>query len=164
MILQLKDNLGRYPLILGRPWLAIAYANISCRSGDMTISHGNSTKKLTLYPSGKPSLDSETPSWVEYNVEEVTQPLLSLEHASLFARSTKDDLIKYFMIYLKLTSAYPSLECVIKPSSQENYSLEEMEEKMELEVPVDISLSNQSTTIEVHPGKTLNINSHLNRS
>jgi hypothetical protein len=53
----------------------------------------NSTKKLTLYPLSKPSSDSETPSQVDDSDEEVTQPLLSLEHASVFARSTEDDLI-----------------------------------------------------------------------
>jgi hypothetical protein len=60
--------------------------------------------------------------------------------------------------------AYPSLEHVIEKHSQENYSLEEMIEKMELATPIDISLADQSTTIEIHPGKTLNINSHLDTS
>jgi hypothetical protein len=31
MVLQPKTSLGGYPLILGRPWLAMAYAYISCR-------------------------------------------------------------------------------------------------------------------------------------
>jgi hypothetical protein len=50
MVLQPKSNLGGHPLILGRPWLAIVDAFISCRSRDMTISHGDSVKKFTLYP------------------------------------------------------------------------------------------------------------------
>jgi hypothetical protein len=54
MALQSKANLGGYPLILGS-----TDAYIKCRSRDMTISHGNSTKKLILYPLGKPSLDLE---------------------------------------------------------------------------------------------------------
>ena len=40
MILSPKVNLSGYPIILGRPWLAIADENISCRSGNMTISNG----------------------------------------------------------------------------------------------------------------------------
>jgi hypothetical protein len=53
MVLQPKSNLGGHPLILGRPWLATVDAFISCRSGDMTISHGDSVKKFTLYPPTK---------------------------------------------------------------------------------------------------------------
>ena len=48
MILTPKSNLGGHLLILGRPWLATADAFISCRSGDMYISDGNSTKKFNL--------------------------------------------------------------------------------------------------------------------
>jgi len=47
-VLQPKTSLGGYPLILGRPWLATADAYIGCRLGNMTISHGTSTKQLTL--------------------------------------------------------------------------------------------------------------------
>jgi hypothetical protein len=44
MILQPKYSLGGYPLILGRPWMATIDAYISCRLGNMTISHETSTK------------------------------------------------------------------------------------------------------------------------
>jgi len=40
MILTPKNNLGGHPLILGRSWLVIANAFISCISGDMFISDG----------------------------------------------------------------------------------------------------------------------------
>jgi len=53
MILTPKNDLEGHPLILGRPWLATADAFISCRSVDMYISGGNSTKKFTLYPPTK---------------------------------------------------------------------------------------------------------------
>ena len=46
---QVNDNLGGYPLIFGRSWLATTNWYIGCRLGDMTISHGNSTKNITLY-------------------------------------------------------------------------------------------------------------------
>jgi hypothetical protein len=84
MVLQPKANLGGCSLILGRPRLAIVDAYISCRSRDMTISHENSTKKLTLYPPAKPSLDLENSPWIEDSDEESTQPLLSLYQASTF--------------------------------------------------------------------------------
>lgn len=59
MKLSLKATLGGYPVILGRPWLAIANAYIGCWSGDMTILDGNSTKKLALYSHVQPQLDQE---------------------------------------------------------------------------------------------------------
>ena len=53
MVLQPKSNLGGHTLLLGRPWLAIDDAFISCRYGDMKISHGDSIKKFILYPPTK---------------------------------------------------------------------------------------------------------------
>jgi len=47
MILTPKNNLRGHPLIIRRPWLATVDAFISCKSGDMYISDGNSTKKFT---------------------------------------------------------------------------------------------------------------------
>ena len=49
-VLQPKAKLCGYPLIFGRPWLPTADAHIGCRIGNMTITHGQSQKKLTLYP------------------------------------------------------------------------------------------------------------------
>jgi len=48
--IQPKTNLGGNPLILERPWLAILDAFIGCRSSNMTITHDNKTKQITLYP------------------------------------------------------------------------------------------------------------------
>ena len=47
MVIQPKLMEG-HPMILGRPWLATADAYIGCRNGEMIISNGVATKKLTL--------------------------------------------------------------------------------------------------------------------
>lgn len=65
MILTPKNNLGGHPLILGRPWLATTDAFISCRSGDMFISDGSSTKKFTLYPPPKTMIKVENEEWID---------------------------------------------------------------------------------------------------
>ena len=65
MILTPKSNLGGHPLILGIPWLATADAFISCRSGDMYISDGNSTKKFNLYPPAKAVTEIGDNEWVD---------------------------------------------------------------------------------------------------
>ena len=80
MILTPKNNLGGHPLILGRPWLATADAFISCRSGDMYISDGNSTKKFNLYPPAKAITEIGEDEWVED--EDTIQPVLTISEIS----------------------------------------------------------------------------------
>ena len=70
MILTPKNNLGSHPLILGRPWLATTNAFISCRSGDICISDGNSTKKFTLYPPAKTITEIESGIWLDDDNED----------------------------------------------------------------------------------------------
>jgi hypothetical protein len=64
MELQPKYTLEGHPFILGRPWLADVDAYIVCRLRDMTVSQGNSTKKLTLYPPADPRTNPDTPIWI----------------------------------------------------------------------------------------------------
>jgi hypothetical protein len=40
IVIHSKDHSRGHPIILGRPWLAIANAFIGCREGEMTISNG----------------------------------------------------------------------------------------------------------------------------
>ena len=50
-------------MILGRPWLATVDAYINCRKGEMIISNGMATKKITLHPPTQ--LASINTLWVE---------------------------------------------------------------------------------------------------
>ena len=49
MVIQPKLMEG-HPMILGRPWLAMIDSYISCRKGEMIISNGLATKKITFHP------------------------------------------------------------------------------------------------------------------
>eukprot|EP00253_Pinus_taeda_P024336 PITA_24336 len=80
MILTPKNNLGGHPLISRRPWLAIADAFISFRSGDMYISNGSSTKKFTLYCLARAITEVGDNEWV--NDEDVKQPIFTLFEVS----------------------------------------------------------------------------------
>ena len=80
MILTPKNNLGRHPLTLGRPWLATTDAFISCRSGDMYISDGNSTNKFTLYPPAKAITEIDDKEWIDD--EDDIQPLFTISKIS----------------------------------------------------------------------------------
>jgi len=80
MILTPKSNLGGHPFILGRPSLATADAFISCRSGDMYIYDGNSTKKFNLYPPAKAITEVGDNEWIDD--EETIQPVFTLSEVS----------------------------------------------------------------------------------
>ncbi|XP_004295618.1 PREDICTED: uncharacterized protein LOC101300039 [Fragaria vesca subsp. vesca] len=57
---QPASNLSdEIPVILGRPFLATCYANISCRSGMMTISFGNMTLDLNIFSISKQPLEND---------------------------------------------------------------------------------------------------------
>ena len=70
MILSPKVNLSSYPGIIGWPCLATADTNISCRLGNMTISNGQETKKVELYPPAQPLSDLSTSVWLDLEDEE----------------------------------------------------------------------------------------------
>jgi hypothetical protein len=43
------ENLKDTPIILGRPFLAIARANINCEEGQMEIKFGDKTMKIDIF-------------------------------------------------------------------------------------------------------------------
>ena len=61
LVLQPKAKLTRYPLILGRPWLATTDAYISCRDGKMTIKNDHMSKQLLLYRPTQTLLEHDPP-------------------------------------------------------------------------------------------------------
>lgn len=113
MILKPKAKLGRYPLILGRPWLAVANTHINCRSGNMVISNGEQTKKLTLYPPSQPLLDIEDPTWVDSDSKGFV-PVLTIVQVQYFEEPSDDTILVNF-----LQNSYESndiLETMVFPS------------------------------------------------
>ena len=80
MILTPKNDLGGHPIILGRPWLATDDAFISCRSGDMYISDGSSTKKFNLSPLARMITEIDDTQWIDD--EEDIQPLFTISEIS----------------------------------------------------------------------------------
>ena len=146
MILTPKSNLGGHPLILGRPWLATADAFISCRSGDMYISNGNSTKKFNLYPLEKAITEVGDNEWVDD--EDTIQPVFTISEIS------EDSQILNTLENFETSSEYDhtqfQLDSDIKHLSSRQMSLYSMEEF-------------GSSTVEIFLGKTLNINKNLEK-
>eukprot|EP00253_Pinus_taeda_P034739 PITA_34739 len=146
MILTPKNNLGGHPLILGRPSLATTDAFISCRSGDMYISNGNSTKKVTLYPPTKEIIEIDEKEWIDD--EDDIQPLFTMSEIS------EDSKILNTLENFETSSEYDHAQFQEKSNveylSSSQMSLYSMEEF-------------GSSTIEIFPGRTLNINKNLEK-
>ena len=48
LVINPKNRMDGHPLILGRPWLATTDAYIGCRTGNLTITRGDSVKILSF--------------------------------------------------------------------------------------------------------------------
>ena len=143
LVLQPKDKLTSYPLILGRPWLATANAYISCRVGNMTIKNGHMSKQLVLYPPTQPSLEHDLPLWLEEEEEDeaYSAQLYALEVTIGGGHQDEDDLIEHL---LQIPSPSPlSLEEEVRETPKNN--------------PIDLHLANSNPlhvkTIEFGPEK-----------
>jgi len=110
IVLQTKSKLNGYPLILGRLWLAIIDAYISCRVGNMAITNGKFQKKLVPYPHSKLQIQEEIPMCVGKEEEEAKKlctyvySLLTIEIALAIKKTqtkTRSSPILY-KIYIQL--------------------------------------------------------------
>eukprot|EP00253_Pinus_taeda_P032641 PITA_32641 len=147
MILTPKSNLGGHPLILGIPWLATADAFISCRSGYMYISDGNSTKKFNLYHPTKAITEVEDNEWVDD--ENIIEPVFTISEIS------KDSQILNTLENFEISSEYDHTQFQLD-SDTEYLSSRQM--------PLYSMEEFGSSAIEIFPGKTLNINKNLEKS
>eukprot|EP00253_Pinus_taeda_P015881 PITA_15881 len=155
VVLQTKTKLGGHPLILGRPWLATADAFISCRSGSMTISNGYETKQLTLYPHATPVVNNEDSIWMEYD-DNVVQPILTIGQALTLKDNTEDEIINNFICEPSsvIAETHNQLTAIFETDVQEKIESEDSSQTL-------TTTSSKSVTVEIEPGKTLNINPDL---
>ena len=156
LIINPKTRLDGHPLILGRPWLATADAYIGCRQGNMTITRGPNSKNLVLYPPAQPSVTmiKTNKHPVSYLTDNIRSPL-TIQEALDFKDQTEDDAINNF-----ITQTEPRTQCHMIEAAFDN-ELEEdpLKETHDQTIPVT-SVAN-SKTVEIAPGKTLNINANL---
>jgi hypothetical protein len=140
---------------MGRSWLATVDAFISCRSGSMKISNGYETKQLTLYPHATPLVNNGNSVWVDFE-DQPTQPLLTIGQALSLKDSTEDEIINNFIC--EPSSITPQihnqLTALLDSDNQENLSSESPPQKRK-------TISSKSISVEIEPGKSLNINPHL---
>jgi hypothetical protein len=151
----------------------------------MTISVGYDTKKLTLYPHATPSAEPENSLWMNTE-DESALPLLTIGKAMSFKDEIEDDLINYFICDPSAVTQHMHYQLVkvFDLMAQEELNLEIFSETADnqsdsavttIVVTTDVvtiddetslaelfpKISSKSVTIEIEPGKTLNINPDL---
>ena len=158
LIINPKNQLDGHPLILGRPWLETADAYIGCRQGSMTIARGSNVKNLALHSPTQPSLTiiKTKKQLVSYLTENMRSPL-TIEDALEFKDQIEDDIISSFINQLETKS---HLQChmieVAFDNDIEKYPLKDSHDQS-----IHTTSVYNSKTIEIEPGKTLNINKNL---
>lgn len=121
----------------------------------MKISNGCETKQLTLYPHATPMINNDNSVWLDYEDDE-TQPILTIGQALTFKDSTEDELISNFIYEPSSVNSeiHDHLTTILKPESQQNLKTENLSQ-------TSAGISSKSITVEIEPGKTLNINPDL---
>ena len=166
MVIQPKLMEG-HPMILGRPWLAMADAYISCRKGEMIISNGMATKQITLQPLAQ--LASINTLWVEdpYDLNTMEQPSINVEQTRKLQEQTEENILDQFLS----TDHYENLN---DPKDLENFDQyhhifsQYFQENYDFTQPLTTSIMTISEQleldtlfVEISPGKSLYINPML---
>jgi hypothetical protein len=146
-------------LIPGRPWLSTVDAYIGCRMGNMTISRGSATKNLILYPLAKPILPiihQQFPPPI-YPKENLQSPLTFEESLRLKNQLEYDVINRFINIPTIISNLRCQMLIVVLDNEAQGYPLEEL---MEKHIPTSVVHNNIS--VEIVPGRFLNINANLN--
>jgi hypothetical protein len=101
MIIHSKDPTKFHPIILERPCLAMANAFIGCHGGDMFISNGISSKKLTLFPPAQPV--TKELWWLKcpYHENDEEEPLFPVDEFHTLQEPTEDDILSQFLTVIE---------------------------------------------------------------
>jgi len=143
---------------LGRPCLATINAYIGLQIGSMTITRGNSIKKLALYPPTHPSLTivKARKQPTSYLKETIDSPLTVVDVLE-FKNQTEDDVINNFINHPAIVS---NLRCHMIEEFLENDIKEDSLRDINDQLIPTTTVYN-SKPIEINQVKILNINSNL---
>jgi hypothetical protein len=156
-----SSKLG-HPVVLGLPWLATAYAFISCSSGEMTISNGTHSQKLVLFPPAQPT--QEIPIWLEnpYAEEDCIRPLLTLEQVRGMQEPSNEQVLSLFLAdtnCIEYPRSFAELSHIFSFEFQQTWH----PDTTQLYTLSPYSSDKEETTelVDIIPGKPLYINSSL---
>jgi hypothetical protein len=131
------------------------------------ISHGDSIKKLTLYPPAKYSTELENTLWLDNlnNDEEIIQPFFTIDQVMNFKKNIEENQIhnflinSYFFQYFGLSSL--SFDHILNAYFQENFNLHTLSSLKNITPAMNAILKSFSVPVEISQGKFLNINNKL---
>ena len=126
----------------------------------MTISDGTEMKKITLYLPAWPSLEAETPLWMELEEKEGIQPLFTIGKALTFKDEIEDDSINSFISEPTSVNKqiFQILNSTLGDAEQETITEETLVNDTHIFQVLKIL---KSVPIEIESGTTLNINPNL---
>jgi hypothetical protein len=135
----------------------------------MTIAHGDSVKKFTLYPQTKSIMKLEhTQCFQDTNdEEEIVQPILKIDQAMSLKKDIEENKIINFINnsnYIQFHGVQPSFDHILDINFQENCTIDTLSTLFDSMDFVNLISESCSTFVEIQQGKTLNINSKLEES
>ena len=121
----------------------------------MKISNGDETKQLTLYPHATPMINNDNSLCMDYDDHDI-QPIFNIGRALSLKDTTEDEVINNFICEpsFVIPETHNQLAALLKSDTQENIKLEDLPQ-------TSTTISSKSITVEIEPGKTLNINIDL---
>jgi hypothetical protein len=163
MIIHSKDPTKGHPIILGRPWLATANAFIGCHGGDMFISNGISSQKLTLFPPAQ--LVTEELWWLKcpYYKNDKEEPLLSVDEFHALQEPIEDDILSQFLSVtenVEFPQTYFQYDQIFREKFQER-SESFFSFSPSMVFTIDEHPGSYTILVELSPGKCLYINYEL---
>jgi hypothetical protein len=166
MIIHSKDPTKGHPIILGRPWLATTNAFIGCCGGDMFISNGISSQKLTLFPPAQPV--TEELWWLKcpYHENDEEESLFSVDEFHALQEPTEDDILSQFLSVtenVKFPQTYFQYDQIFREEFQERSELFSSFSPS-MVFSIDEHPGSYTILVELSPGKCLYINSELSLS
>ena len=121
----------------------------------MTISNGQETKQLTLYPHATPMINNDDFVWLDYEDND-TQPIFTIRQSLTLKDTMEDEVISNFIFEPSSVTfeTHNQLTAILEPETEEKLKYENLPQ-------TSIAISSKSITVEIEPGKTLNINPNL---
>ena len=118
----------------------------------MTISDGIETKIITLYPPYWPSLEYETPLWMELEEEDSVQPLLTIGKSLNFKDEIEDDAINSFISEPTSVNkhVYQILNSTVGKEKQENITEDTLVSDTSI---IPVLMNSKSILVEIEPRK-----------
>ena len=125
----------------------------------MYIFHGDSRKKVTLYPLARSIQNLRDNLWLDQSSDEETQPI-SLIHN--YTRSSQEDEIQDFLNNLDTMPNFEPFSHIFSLDFQDNH---DSHSSVLLHLTIPLSNPESDTTLfEISPGKSLHISSYLDSS